>query len=79
MDRSSDRGKHGRGSGEMVAFVWDWYLMVSFSDMELYNLFKTLFLSICWLSFDSISTSATFNLGPFPFPYPFLLLGLKMT
>ncbi|XP_042667204.1 ubiquitin-associated protein 2-like isoform X1 [Centrocercus urophasianus] len=60
-DRLSDRGKHGRGRGEMVAFVWDWYLLVSFPDMELYNLFKTLFLSICWLSFDSISTSATFN------------------
>uniref|UniRef100_A0A803YDY5 UBA domain-containing protein n=1 Tax=Meleagris gallopavo TaxID=9103 RepID=A0A803YDY5_MELGA len=34
-DRPSDRGKHGRGRGEMVAFVWDWYLLVSFSDMEL--------------------------------------------
>lgn len=24
-DRPSDRGKRGRGRGEMVALVWDWH------------------------------------------------------
>lgn len=41
--------------------------LISCPEMELsIYFFKDFFLSVCWLSFDSISTSATFNLGTSP-------------
>lgn len=62
-DRPSDRGKRGRGRGEMVALVWDWHCFHVLKWNSPVYFFKRFLLSIFWLSFDSISTSATLNLG----------------
>lgn len=65
-DRPSDRGKRGRGRGEMVALVWDWHWFYVLKWNFPIYFFQHFILSICWLSFHSISTSATFNLGTSP-------------
>lgn len=58
-DRPSDRGKRGRGRGEMVALLWDWLCFHVLKRNSPICFFKCFFLSIFCLSFDFISTSAT--------------------